>query len=174
MYRRRRSTSPGGANSYRPAYGDVEQAEAGGLRQAPQNHVARPSLAAVQDPECTLPEPDRRPELAVVKVGRDLVVAGRGGANDEHAVANGEVCAAPLAVEAAIRPAEGAAAAGAAERSGIARRPTVRERWSPLLQSPRGIRQQKRFRTVYHPPGNTERTREPACFFDTFFDNFCR
>ena len=103
------------------AYGDVEQTKAGGLRQVSQDHVARPPFASVQCPEYTLPEPDFRPELAVVKVGRDLVVVGQGAADDEHAVANGEACAAPLgaAVEAGVRPAERAVAARAAKRSRI-------------------------------------------------------
>ena len=105
------------------AYGDVEQAEAGRPRQVSQDRVARPPLAAVEDPEYTLPEPDFRPELAVVKVGRDLVVVGRGVADDEHAVANGEARAAPfrVAVEAGVRPVQGAVAARAAERSGVGR-----------------------------------------------------
>ena len=103
------------------AYGDVEQTKAGGLRQVSQDHVARPPFASVQCPEYTLPEPDFRPELAVVKVGRDLVVVGQGVADDEHAVANGEACAAPLgaAVEAGVRPAERAVAARAAKRPWI-------------------------------------------------------
>ena len=102
------------------AYGDVEQANAGRLRQMSQNHVARPPLAAVDGPEDTLPEPDFRPELAVVKIGCGLVVVGRGVANDEHAVANREARAAPLggAVEAGVGLVKGAVTAGAAKRPG--------------------------------------------------------
>jgi len=89
------------------ADGDIEQAQARGLRQAAEDHIARPPLAAIRDPEKPLPEPDFRPELAVVKVGRDLVVVRRVIADHEHAVANGQARAAAsgAAVEAGFRPA---------------------------------------------------------------------
>lgn len=105
------------------AYTDVEQANAGGLRQMLQDNVARPPLAAVGEPEQTLPEPDFRPELAIVEVGRDLVVVGRGIVDDEHAVANGEARATPfgIALEAGFLPVQGAVAARTAERSWVSR-----------------------------------------------------
>src|ERR1700728_4510531 len=82
---------------------------------------AGPAPPSFREPEQALPEPDFRPELAVVKVGRDLVVVGRGVSDDQHAVANGEAGAAAFAVEAGFRPAHWAPAVRAAERSGVAR-----------------------------------------------------
>ena len=86
-----------------------------------KDHVARPPLAAVHDPEQTLQEPDFRPELAIVKVSRDPVVVGRGVAHDQHAVGYGEARALfGVAVEAGVRPVQGPMAARAAERPGVA------------------------------------------------------
>src|SRR5579863_3294397 len=103
------------------ADGDVKQANAGGCRQPPQDDVARPPLASVEAPEQGLPGPDLPPLPVVVEIGRDLVVAGRGVAGDQHAIPNREARAARpgAAGEAGVRPGEGSVAARAADRSGV-------------------------------------------------------
>jgi hypothetical protein len=87
------------------AYGDVEQPNVGGLRQAPQDDLARPLLAPVEKPEQSLPDSDLPPPSIVVEVGSDLIVIDRCLINDEDAVAKRETRAASIffAVKAEVR-----------------------------------------------------------------------